>query len=57
MNSHRQPKIPAVDHESDDLTADERSALHEVLFASWLSAEAGQLRPASGILDELRKKR
>lgn len=41
----------------DDLTDKERRALHEVLSASWKSAEAGRLGPASGILDELRQRR
>ena len=43
-----------ADDESDDLTEDERRALHEALLQSWESAEAGRLRPASIILDELR---
>src|SRR6202521_4662073 len=46
-----------VDDEGDDLTEDERRALHEALSASWKSAEAGRLRPASAILDELRQRR
>jgi hypothetical protein len=45
-----------ADDEGDDLT-DERRALHEALSASWKSAEAGRLRPASAILDELRQQR
>jgi hypothetical protein len=44
-----------VDDEGDDLTDDERRALHEALSASWKSAEAGRLRPASAILDGLRR--
>jgi hypothetical protein len=46
-----------ADDEGDDLTDEERRALHEALSASWKSAEAGCLRPASAILDELRKRR
>ncbi len=46
-----------ADDEGDDLTEEERRALHEALSASWKSAEAGRLRPASAILDELRKRR
>jgi hypothetical protein len=46
-----------ADDEGDDVTDNERRALHEALSASWKSAEAGRLRPASGILDELRKRR
>ena len=43
-----------ADDEGDDLTDEERRALHEVLSAAWKSAEAGRLRPASAVLDELR---
>jgi hypothetical protein len=46
-----------VDDEGDDLTADERRALHDALSASWKSAEAGHLRPASDIVSELRRRR
>ncbi|MGH9239799.1 MAG: hypothetical protein ACRD3G_17285 [Vicinamibacterales bacterium] len=43
--------------EGDDLTEDERGALHEALIASSTSAEAGRLRPAQEVLDELRRRR
>ena len=46
-----------ADDEGDDLTDEERRALHEALDASWKSAEAGRLRPASAILNELRQRR
>ena len=46
-----------LDHEGDDWTDEERRALHAALSASWTSAEAGHLRPASAILDELRQRR
>ena len=46
-----------ADDEGDDLTEDERRALHESLAESWNSTEAGRLRPASAILDELRRRR
>jgi hypothetical protein len=46
-----------ADDEGDDLTDFERRALHEALSSSWESAEAGRLRPASAILDELRQRR
>ena len=46
-----------ADDEGDDLTDEERRALHEALASSWRSAEAGQLKPASAILDELRQRR
>lgn len=42
-----------ADDEGDDLTEEERQALHSALSASWKSAEAGKLRPASAILDDL----
>ena len=45
-----------ADDEGDDLTEAERRALHEALSASWTSAEAGHLRPASAIVDELRQR-
>ena len=45
-----------ADDEGDDLTDEERRALHAALTASWKSAEAGHLRPASDILDELRSR-
>jgi hypothetical protein len=45
-----------LDDEGDDLTEDERRALHEAVSASWESAEAGRLRPASAIVDELRQR-
>src|SRR6266850_2328715 len=46
-----------ADDEGDDLSEDERRALHEALSVSWKSAEAGRLRPTAGILDELRRRR
>src|SRR4029453_16962805 len=46
-----------ADDEGDDLTDQEREALHDALSASWKSAEAGDLRPASAILNELRQRR
>jgi hypothetical protein len=46
-----------ADDEGDDLTAQERGALHDALSASWKSAEAGRLQPASEVIDELRRRR
>ena len=46
-----------ADDEGDDLNAGERRALHDKLSASLKSAEAGHVRPASAILDELRQRR
>ena len=46
-----------IDDEGDDLTEHERQALHETLSRSWTSAQAGKLRPAAAIIDELQRKR
>ena len=46
-----------ADDEGDDLTDEQRRILHEALSASWKSAEAGRLQPASTIVDELRQRR
>ena len=46
-----------ADDGGDDLTEDERRALHGALSASWTSAGAGRSRPAAAILDELRQRR
>jgi hypothetical protein len=45
-----------ADDEGDDLSDEERLALHSALSASWKSAEAGRTRPASLIVDELRRR-
>ena len=46
-----------VDDDGDDLTDQERQALHEALLTSWSSAEAGKLRPASALIEDLRRQR
>jgi hypothetical protein len=46
-----------VDDDGDDLTDQERQALHEALLTSLSSAEAGRSRPASALIDELRRRR
>jgi len=46
-----------ADDEGDNLTDEERRALHAALAAAWESAQAGKVRPASEILDELRGRR
>lgn len=43
-----------VDNGSDDLSAEEREALHADLEASWRSVKEGRVRPASELLAELR---
>lgn len=45
-----------VDDEGDDLDDNEREALNAHLLAGWRSAQAGQVRPASELLAELRSK-
>jgi hypothetical protein len=46
-----------ADDEGDDLSDQERQALHEALKKSWEAAEAGDLRPVSEVLSELRRRR
>ena len=46
-----------ADDEGDDLTDEERGALHEALSTSWKSARAGRLRQISEILGEVRQRR
>lgn len=46
----------AADDEGDDLTEHERCVLHDALSESWASAEAGRLRLAREILEELRER-
>ena len=49
--------VLVADDEGDDLTEDERRALHDALSASWRAVADGRLSPASAILDELRRQR
>ena len=46
-----------ADDGHDDLNDEERRALNDALSASWKSAEPGDLRPVSAILNELRQRR
>ena len=46
-----------ADDEGDDLTDSDRAALHAALERSWESVNAGLVRPASEIIDELRTRR
>lgn len=41
----------------DELTEDERSALHESLSRSWEEAQAGRLIPAEEVLAKLRTRK
>ena len=40
----------------DDLSADDRAALHRALASSMSQAKAGNVRPASEIVDEIRRR-
>lgn len=46
-----------LDDESDDLTADERRALDSALAQSLESAERGEFREISALLNDLRRPR
>jgi hypothetical protein len=46
-----------ADDEGDNLTDEERRALHATLAESWKSAEAGRVRSGSELIDELRNRR
>jgi hypothetical protein len=46
-----------ADDDGDDLSDEERRVLHEALTTSWQSAEAGRVRPAAALVDELRQRR
>ena len=45
-----------VDDEGDDLDDEERKALHAAMERSLKQAAAGQTRPASEIIDEIRRR-
>ncbi len=42
--------------DGDDLTDDDRAALHRALELSIQQAKAGNVRPASEIVDEIRRR-
>lgn len=46
-----------ADDQGDDLTEEERRALHVALTTSLASAEAGRRRPASEMIAELHQRR
>jgi hypothetical protein len=46
-----------VDDEGDDLTGEERAALHAALERSAEDAKSGKARPASEVVQDLRRKR
>jgi hypothetical protein len=46
-----------ADDAGDDLTDEERRALHEALEQSWQAAEAGHLQPVEDVLARLRQRR
>ena len=45
-----------VADEGDDLDDEERAELHAALEKSWLSAQAGRVRPAEELIARLRTK-
>jgi hypothetical protein len=49
--------VLVLDDEGDDLSELDREALHAALTRSSESLDAGRVRPASAIVDELRSKR
>lgn len=46
-----------VREEEDDLSADDRAALHRALETSHQQAVAGNVKPASVIVDEIRRRK
>lgn len=46
-----------VDDEGDDLMDEERAALHAALDRSMKEVKAGKVRPASDVIEDLRRKR
>jgi hypothetical protein len=48
---------PAVDNDEDDLDPEDREALNRALVSSYESVLAGDVRPASSILEMLRRRR
>jgi hypothetical protein len=45
-----------VDDEGDDLDERERAALNSAISRAWASVKAGQARPASEVIDAVRKR-
>jgi hypothetical protein len=48
--------VELVEQEKDDLSPDDRAALHRALESSFQEAKAGNVRPASEIIDEIRRR-
>lgn len=46
-----------VDDEGDDLSEEERTALHESLTRAWSSVKAGRVHSAAEVLNVLRQRR
>jgi hypothetical protein len=44
-----------ADDQGDNLTDDEREALHLALASAWRAGAAGELRPVSDLIAELRR--
>jgi len=45
-----------IDDEGDDLSEEERTALHAAIDKAWRSADGGKLLPADEVLRELRER-
>lgn len=45
-----------LDDEGDDLSPNERRALHQAISKAWKSAKAGKLRPAADLIREMRSR-
>jgi hypothetical protein len=49
-------EVELIAADQDDLTDDDRAALHRALELSMQQAKAGSVRPASEIVDEIRRR-
>ena len=45
-----------LDDEGDDLSATERSALHDAISRAWASAKSGRVRSVQVVIDALRRR-
>ncbi len=57
MRAKVQNGRPLLDDEGDDLTDEQREALHKALAESLDSLQRGRTRPVSALLHELRTRR
>lgn len=45
-----------ADDQGDDLTLEDRAALHTALASAWRASETGELRPGSELIADLRRR-